>query len=332
MKILVTGGTGFLGSHLIPKLVANGHDVFALTRSTSSHDGLKALGVSPVDADLEKLPSLPAIDAIVHAAALFRFSGPRAPFFRTNVDGTAALLKAAENAGAKTFIYISAAGIIMDDGGAPVRNADESAPASPDHFSGYLASKARAELLVLAADKAGFRTIALRPPAIWGPGDPFSRGLPSAIKSGRFAFIDRGDYSFSICHVANVVEAVECALERGPGGRAYFIADREQQAFRGFIASLASLQGLSIDRLRSMPYWLASTISRLLDAAWAITGKRSDPPISRAMMRMIGREFSVDDSAARRELGYIGRISRAEGLQAYGFSPSPVDYLATGGR
>ncbi len=177
MKILVTGGTGFLGSRLIPKLVKDGHQVLALTRSASSHKNLQALGASPVEADLEssKPLSLPTIDAVMHAAAYFRFAGPRKPYFRTNVDGTAALLAAAEKAGAKTFVYISAAGIIMDDDGLPIRNADESAPTFPNHFSAYLASKARAESIVLAANKPGFRTIALRPPAIWGPGDSFSR-------------------------------------------------------------------------------------------------------------------------------------------------------------
>ena len=324
MKILVTGGTGLLGGRLIPKLVEDGHQIFALTRAASSHDKLKALGASPVEADLEsRAPlSLPAIDAVVHAAALFRFSGPRVPFFHTNVDGTVALLKAAENAGAKTFVYISAAGIVMDDAGTPIRNADESGSTFPNHFSAYLASKARAEPLVLSADKPGFRTIALRPPAIWGPGDSFGRALPEAVSSGQFAFIDRGDYAFATCHVDNVVEAIQCALERGEGGRAFFIKDQEGQTFREFVASLASLQGLSIDKLRSMPYWLASALGRLLDAVWVVTRKHGDPPVSRSMMRMIGREFTINDAAARRELGYVGRTSRAAGLQSYGEPPA----------
>jgi nucleoside-diphosphate-sugar epimerase len=103
----------------------------------------------------------------------------------------------------------------MDEKGSPIHNADESAPIFLDHFSAYLASKAQSEKLVLRANGLDFRTIALRPPAIWGPGDPFSRGLPAAIKTGQFAFIDRGDYAFATCHVDNVVEAVECALDRG---------------------------------------------------------------------------------------------------------------------
>ena len=320
MRILVTGGTGLLGGRLIPKLVADGHRIFALARSASSHAKLTGMGAIPVDADLESATplALPPIDAVVHAAALFRFSGPRAPFFRTNVDGTKALLKAAETAGAKTFVYISAAGIVMDNRGVPTRNADEDAPTFPNHFSAYLASKARAEQLVLAASRPGFRTIALRPPALWGPGDPFSRALPEAIRSGHFAFIDRGNYPFATCHVDNLVEAIECALERGDGGRAFFVADQDIQSFRAFVASLADLEGLSINKLRSMPYWLASAVGRAMDAIWAITRKAGDPPVSRSLMRMIGREFTVNDAAARRELGYVGRTSRTDGLQSYG--------------
>ena len=320
MRILVTGGTGLLGGRLIPKLVENGDEVFALARSASSGAKLRALGACLVEGDLESdaPPALPSVDAVVHAAALFRFSGSRESFFKTNVEGTARLLASAEKAGATTFVHISAAGIIMDDPGTPVRNADESAPTFPNHFSAYLASKARAEATVLAANKPGFRTLALRPPALWGPGDPFSRALPQAINSGQFAFVDRGDYAFATCHVDNVIEAIQCALERGEGGRAYFITDTERQTFREFVASLASLQGLSIEKLRSIPYWLASTLGRLMDAVWAVTRKAGDPPVSRSMMRMIGREFSVNDAAARRELGYAGRTSRAVGLRGYG--------------
>jgi nucleoside-diphosphate-sugar epimerase len=229
MRILVTGGTGFVGAHMIPKLVESGHNVLALARSASSDEKLRALGAMPIRGDLEtpdKL-SLPPIDALVHAAEHFRFAGPRAPYFRTNVIGTTALLKAAERAGATTFVHLSASGVIMDDRGTPIRNADEGAPSFPNSFSGYIASKARGEAAVLAVNKPGFRTIALRPSAIWGPGDAFSAELPRLINSGPFAFIDRGDYPFVTCHVNNVIEAVQCALERGTGGSAYFINDQE---------------------------------------------------------------------------------------------------------
>lgn len=319
MKILVTGGSGLLGSRLIPALAAAGHEVFALARSAASREKVRGLGAQPVDGDLENSAplALPALDAVVHAAAMFRFSGPRAPYFHANVDGTARLLTAAQRAGATRFVHISAAGVIMDESGSPIRDADESAPVVTRHFSAYLASKAQAEQIVLAANQLGFRTIALRPPAIWGPGDPFSRELPRAIASGQFAFIDRGDYAFSTCHVDNVVEAVQCALVRGEGGRAFFIADRHTPTFREFIASIADVQGLSIKDLRTMPYWLAAAAGRLMDIVWAVLRKDCDPPLSRSMVRMIGREFKVSDAAARRELGYIGMTSQEDGVRSY---------------
>jgi nucleoside-diphosphate-sugar epimerase len=211
----------------------------------------------------------------------------------------------------------------MDDKGPPIRHADESALTFPNSFSGYIASKARGEAAALAANRPGFRTIALRPPAIWGPGDAFSRAIPEAIGSGRFAFINRGDYPFVTCHVDNVVEAVRCALERGADGRPYFIHDQETTTFRAFIAMLAELQGLSIDGVRSVPYRLAFTLGRLMEIGAAIRRSKNDPPLSRTMVRMIGRDFITDDSAARRELGYVGRVSRAEGLASYGAKAVP---------
>jgi hypothetical protein len=81
---------------------------------------------------------------------------------------------------------------------------------------------------------------------------------------------------------------------------------------------LAELQGLSIDGVRSVPYRLAFTLGRLMEIGAAIRRSKNDPPLSRTMVRMIGRDFITDDSAARRELGYVGRVTRAEGLATYG--------------
>jgi nucleoside-diphosphate-sugar epimerase len=322
MKILVTGGSGFLGSRLIPKLVAEGHDVFAMSRSSSADGKLRAFGAMPVRGDMNNLSgmAMPRVDAVIHLAAHFHFAGPRAPYFHVNVDGTKALLEAAQAAGVSSFIYLTAAAVIMDDRGSPVRDADERAPTFPDSFSPYIASKATSEAGVLAANRPGFRTIAIRPPGIWGPGDAFSRNIPHAIRSGQFAFIARGDYPYSTCHVDNVVEALICALDRGEGGNAYFVRDPDNTTFRAFIDGLAKLQGLSIDKLRSVPYGMAFFMGRMMELGARLRRSDQDPALTRTMVRMIGREFTIDDSAARRELGYVGKVSRLEGLASYGAS------------
>ena len=94
MRIFVTGGSGFLGSRMIRSLVDREHQVFALARSTSSAERVRTPGATPITGDLERPGplSLPEIEAVVHAAAYFRFAGPRAPYFRANVEGTRALL------------------------------------------------------------------------------------------------------------------------------------------------------------------------------------------------------------------------------------------------
>jgi nucleoside-diphosphate-sugar epimerase len=319
MKILVTGGSGFLGTRLIPKLVAEGHDVFGMARSSSADSKVLALGAKPVRGDMDNLAGfeMPQVDAVMHLAAHFHFAGPRRPYFHVNVNGTKALLKAAQKAGVSSFIYLMAAAVIMDDRGSPIRNADERARTFPHSFSPYIASKAKSEAGVLAANRPGFRTIAIRPPGIWGPGDVFSRNIPHAIESGQFAFIARGDYPYSTCHVDNVVEALICALDRGEGGKAYFVRDADNTTFRAFVDSLAKLQGLSIDKLRSVPYGMAFFMGRLMELGARLRRSDQDPALTRTMVRMIGREFTIDDSAARRDLGYIGRVSRLDGLASY---------------
>ena len=169
-----------------------------------------------------------------------------------------------------------------------------------------------------------------RQPALVSAPSPFvrrasgGRATPSAetsrTRSGRasFAFIARGDYPYSTCHVDNVVEALICALDRGEGGRAYFVRDPDNTTFRAFIDGLAKLQGLSIDTLRSVPYGTAFFMGRMMELGARLRRSDQDPALTRTMVRMIGREFTIDDSAARRDLGYVGKISRLEGLASYG--------------
>lgn len=316
MKLLLTGGTGFLGKRLVARLMREGHQLVGLARSPETETALSAMNVEPFRGNLDKPRSLrlPPVDAVVHAAAHFRLAGPRRPFFRTNVQGTKALVEAAKRAGARHFIAIGAAAVVMDDRGSELDHVNESAPIFPRSFSAYIASKAQAEKLVIDANSNGFHTIVLRPPGIWGPGDAFTRALK---RGGAFAYISRGDYPYVTCHADNVAEAVSCALASRTGGRAYFINDPEPTTFRAFASSLGEVVGVDLSRSRSVPYGAAWYSGLALETLWAIGGAREDPPLSRTLVRLIGRRFVTDDSDARRELGYRGTLTRAQGLAQY---------------
>lgn len=151
-----------------------------------------------------------------------------------------------------------------------------------------------------------------------GATDSFSREIPERIQTERFALIDRGDYPFSTCHVDNFVEAVQLALGGGAGGRAYLINDRELITFRQFIAALADIQGLSIDSLRSVPYQVAFALGWFMEIAASLRSEEGDPPLTRAIVRMIGREFTTSNGA---ELGYVGGTFRTEGLEQMASAP-----------
>ncbi len=318
MRTLVTGGSGFLGRRIIANLAREGREVIALSRSPASDALVAQAGATPWRGDLTSPGlSLPPVDDVVNAAAHFRLSGPRAPFFAANVEGVRRLLDAARKAGARRFVHISAAGVVMDAAGSPLRGVDESAPVQLESFSAYIASKAQGEAAVLAASSPDFATVALRPPGIWGRGDVFSKALPAMLRSRRFGWIDRGEYPYATCHVDNVAEAVGCALRAEARGRPYFLNDPEPTSFRAFVLGVADALGLDARRAPSMPYGVAWTLGGLMEAAWRLSRAKDDPPMSRTMVRFIGREFTTSDAAARRELGYVGATRRAEALARY---------------
>jgi hypothetical protein len=87
--------------------------------------------------------------------------------------------------------------------------------------------------------------------------------------------------------------------------------------FRDFIAKLAELQGLSIEKVRSIPYRLAFTLGSLMEIGTALIRSNDDPPLTRSMTRMIGQEMTINDAAARLNLCYVGKVSCADRLATY---------------
>ena len=186
MRVFITGGSGFVGQNLIPVLRAEGHEVMALARSQASARNVAWLGAFPVWGDLLDPAALEkgiaSCDVVFHSAGLMALWGCQEKLVQVNVQGTQNLLDAAEKAGVNAFVYISAAAVVSD--GRPLGVVDESGP-SPETplLEPTLERKPKPEKMVLQAGTASFRTVAIRPPLIWGRGDrAFLPGIVKAVK------------------------------------------------------------------------------------------------------------------------------------------------------
>ncbi len=315
--MFVTGGSGFVGRNLIRALVARGDRVRALSRSERSDAALKALGAEPVRGDLDDAQALTAgtrgCSVIFHVAAEVAEWGPRERFERGNVQGTRNLLEAARQSGVPVFVHVSTEAVLAD--GSPLIGVDESRPRPARPYPRYPATKAAAEALVQAASTASLRTSIVRPRFIWGADDTsVLLQLVEAVKTGRFLWMDGGRYPTSTCHVANVVEGMLLAAEKGGAGEIYFLTDGAPVALRDFITRMLATQGVQIPD-KSVPNRVVKILGTVCESVWDLLHLPGKPPVTRMAATLFGQSVTVRDSKARRELGYRGKVSIEEGLK-----------------
>ncbi|MEL6650098.1 MAG: NAD(P)-dependent oxidoreductase [Bacteroidota bacterium] len=314
MKIFLTGGSGFVGQSLIPDLLKQGHEVFALARSETSQQKVQAKGAQAVSGDLLNIKAyqsaIKGMDAVVHVAAKLEMWGKYEDFYQANVVATLALAKLAEAAAVKRFVYISAAAVVAD--GQPLIDIDEAyqpVQLPVDHYSRTKAL-AEQELLNLPGQ---MQKIVLRPPMIWGPAMPMIESFRETIEKNGFPTIGAKDHSLATIHVQNLLEAIQKALESKQKQGIYFVTDGDKRPLRLFLKELAKGYGLDTGN-RRIPRVLALTMARLLESVWGAFNLKGAPPITRSMVYLMGTEFSISDRKARQELGYRNRISVEEGL------------------
>ncbi len=314
----VTGGSGFVGRNLIRHLRARGDRVRALARSDAAAVAVQAAGAQPVRGDLEDFRALreglSSCEAVYHAAAEVNEWGPRERFHQVNVAGTQNLLAAARAAGVRKFVHVSTEAVLCD--GSPLKNVNErrALPARP--LPRYPETKGLAEKCVLAANSPHMETVVVRPRLIWGAGD--TTLLPQLIKGvreGRFMWVSGGTFLTSTTHVDNVCEGLLLAADRGRGGQVYFVSDGAPLPFREFMTALFATQGVDPGD-RKIPHFVALAFASVCEWLWDTFGLKGQPPATRMAVRLGGEEVTVDDSKARRELGYVGRVTREAGLAA----------------
>ena len=268
MRVFVAGATGAIGRRLVPLLVAEGHDVVAMTRSPEKVDGLRSMGAVPVVADaLDRAAVREAVtdarpDVVVHelsalstTGGLRRFDREFGPTNELRTKGTDYLLEAAVAGGARRFVAQSYAGWPCARDGRPAKTEDEPLdPRPPRQMQRSLAALRHLEEAVLGAREV--EGLVLRYGAFYGAGTSIAEDgdLVDLIRRRRFPIVGSGSGVWSFVHVDDAATATALAVDRGQPG-IYNIVDDEPAPVRVWLPELAAVVGAPPPR--RVPTWVA---------------------------------------------------------------------------
>ncbi|QDT17752.1 NAD-dependent epimerase/dehydratase family protein [Alienimonas californiensis] len=316
-RVLLTGGTGLVGSHVAERLRADGVAVRALCRTPAEAGFLADLGCEVTAGDLSDAASLTAVAKgvthAVHCAAKVGDWGPVEEYRAVNVGGTRALLDAlaAEwgpqpDPSARRLVHVSSLGVYetRDHHGT-----DESEPVSLKGIDGYTLTKAESELLVLDGP-AGVPLVpatAVRPGFVYGVRDrTVLPKLLAKLKSGGFAFLGDGEQLLNNVAAANVADAVVAALTAPNAvGRAYNLTDGRLVTRREFVRVICEAADLPVPT-RSVPLPVARGLAATLEGAFRLMGKKHAPLLSSARIKFLGLNLDFNIDRAKDDLNYSG--------------------------
>jgi ornithine--oxo-acid transaminase len=320
---LVTGASGFVGGHVVRRLLDEGYQVRCLARATSDTTQLDALPVEVAIADLRNPASLrravTGCRYVVHSAALVSDWATVKEIETANVTGTRDLLTASSAAAVERFIQISTTDVYGYPGGAEVGE-DQVAKGFRNW---YAETKQSAEDAVQAANGLdGLETVILRPATIYGPGSKETVGeIAKALKAGgMMLLVDGGKADAGLCYIENLVDAIVLALRaEGVAGEAYNVCDGVAVSWRQFTSDLADRLGFAHARI-SMPYPVAYAIGAALEhgyrAARSRTGVTIRPLLSRQAVQVLGLPQSFSNQRLREQLGWAPRVGYEEAMDA----------------
>jgi len=321
MKVLVTGGGGFLGKAISERLIKNGDTVRVLGRR--DYPDLRLKGVEIVKADIANLSAVmeavDSVDAVYHVASLTSIWGKKESFYNTNVIGTENVINACKKHGVKKLIYTSSPSVVYN--ATNQVNIDETTPYPQKFLAYYPETKAIAEQKVLEANgHDSLLTVALRPHLIWGPGD--TNLIPRLIKRakrGKVRIVGNGKNMIDITFIDNCVDAHLLACEKlqagSPvAGSAYFITQDEPVNCWGWINSL--LEGFKIAPVSErVSYKSAYRAGAILELIYKLFDISSEPRMTRFLAAQLASSHTYNIDKAKKELGYKPAISTQEGMQ-----------------
>ncbi len=320
MKTLVTGGTGFVGSHLIEALRASGDSVRALVRPGSDRDLVTRLGAEPVTGQLEDIESLKAacrgVDVVYHSAARVEIIGDYADFHETTVLGTQRLIAAAGHVGVPRFVYVSSCGVyhpkLMTE--RPITERTPTPP--PPKWFVYGRAKLAAEEAVRRDVAPPMEWVVVRLGYLYGPRNrAMHRYLRPFITGGQVMLIGDGSNEMAMLYVGDAARAL-AAAGRTPAaaGQTLIAAGNERVTQRDYLNALARGFGVPAPT-RRVPYRLAFAAAWL--AEYLLWFSRGDArvAINRSAIALTGLPQRIDGSHTQQLLGWKPQVRFADGIQ-----------------
>jgi 2-alkyl-3-oxoalkanoate reductase len=321
MKILVTGGGGFLGQALCRGLRERGFEVVSFNRG--HYDALDAIGVTQVQGDLARRDAVIAAaqgcEAIFHNAAKAGAWGSYESYHLANVVGTQNVIDACRAHGIGKLVYTSTPSV-THRATHPVEGGTADTVPYGEHLKApYAATKLIAEKAVLAANDATLATVALRPRLIWGVGD--NQLLPRLVeraKAGRLRFVGNGENRIDTTYIDNAAQAhFDAFAHLAPGaacaGRAYFISNSEPKTVREIVNGLLQAAGAPVVT-RTIPFGVAYAAGMICEGLWHALPLKGEPPMTRFLAEQLSTTHWYDMGPARRDFGYVPRVTIDEGL------------------
>ncbi len=314
MRILVTGGTGFTGSHLVRRLLSKGHEVIAMDSQRGLFlDDLRDRGAR---SEISTITDKSRVDEVVdgceivyHLAAAFRqLDVPDHHYWNVNVEGTRNLLDASLRSGVRKFVYCSTQGVHGHVENPP---GDENSPIVPADY--YQLTKYEGEKVTAEYVDRGLDAVTLRPTAIYGPGDPARFLILFRLaQRGVFHMFGDGSTTYHPLYIDNLTDAFELAAETdGLAGNAYIIGDDRYYTLNDLVAHV----GNAIDkpvRIKHWPFWPLWMAA--VTCEFGCRPFRISPPLFRRRVdwfRQV-RAFKIDKAA--NDLGYVAKVGIEEGL------------------
>lgn len=317
LNVLVTGGGGFLGAAIVRKLVARGDRVRSFSRGR--YDKLHALHVEQIHGDLADPAAVTAacrgMDLVIHTAARPGVWGDGNDYYRTNTLGTTHVIDACRANGVGRLVYTSSPSVVFN--GRDMEGVDESVPYPARYLAHYPRTKALAEQAVRQAGKTGLSTICLRPHLIWGPED--NHLVPRILaRAHRLRRVGDGANKVDTIYVDNAADAhilAADALAETPSlsGRVYFISQDEPIPLWDMVNRILAAGGKPPVSGSLSPV-AAKRIGAAMEWLYRLLPLPGEPPMTRFVAEELATAHWFDIGAARRDLGYVPKISTEEGL------------------